>query len=239
MRLWFERLIEQFKFVEDETTARRVLHELTRQAGFDQFAYAQVQDNTLSVISGYHQAWQDRYFEKGYLAVDPVMVGIRHRRQAFAWSNKLAGRTGRQTPESRARQVFFEEADGFGIRSGVSIPVAAGFGNTAVLTLASHHSDYADRWVVDPVIAASAVGHICARLDPIAMTTRPIRPVKLSTNELSCLRWATEGKSLKVIAILENTTYANVRYFLRNAKRELNAQTLTQAGKIATQLRLL
>jgi LuxR family transcriptional regulator, activator of conjugal transfer of Ti plasmids len=135
--------------------------------------------------------------------------------------------------------MFFEDASAFGIRSGLSVPVTVGFGNTAVLTLASDDRAFASGLVVDPIAAAAAVGQIHMRLDAIATGARPHRPVRMTARELRCLRWSAEGKSMRTIAALENTTYANVCYFLRNAKQALNAQTLAQATKIATQLRLL
>ena len=47
------------------------------------------------------------------------------------------------------------------------------------------------------------------------------------------------GKSMKAIAIIENTTYANVAFFLRNAKSALGATSLPQATAMAKEFGLI
>jgi LuxR family transcriptional activator of conjugal transfer of Ti plasmids len=61
----------------------------------------------------------------------------------------------------------------------------------------------------------------------------------LKADELTCLRWSAEGKSMRAIAIIENTTYANVAFFIRNAKAALGATTLPQATAMATKFGLI
>ncbi|WP_158268995.1 LuxR C-terminal-related transcriptional regulator [Ensifer sp. NM-2] len=70
---------------------------------------------------------------------------------------------------------------------------------------------------------------------------RPARRsnIRLKSDELTCLRWSAEGKSMNAIAIIENTTYANVCFFLRNAKSALGASTLPQATALAKEFGLI
>ena len=44
---------------------------------------------------------------------------------------------------------------------------------------------------------------------------------------------------MRAIAIIENTTYANVAFFVRNAKAALGATTLPQATAMATKFGLI
>ncbi|MXN49456.1 autoinducer-binding protein, partial [Shinella kummerowiae] len=205
----------------------------TREAGFGAYAYLNLQAGTQTAISNYHPSWQDRYFEKAYALIDPVVRSARDRFEAFAWSNE-------PTPSmSKARRTFYGEAAEFGIRSGISIPIRIGFGRVAMLTLASEETDFAARQVLNTAAAASAAAQLHARVELVRARPTNQTPIHLKSDELTCLRWSAEGKSMKAIAIIENTTYSNVAFFLRNAKAALGASTLPQATAMAKEFGLI
>jgi LuxR family transcriptional activator of conjugal transfer of Ti plasmids len=233
MNKWFEHLIEQIRFLTDKTKARDVLQKLVREADFNTFSYVSMQANAHTIISNYQEAWLQRHSDMCYMKIDPVIRGARHRVEAFTWSS-TEGHRG-----SRIERQFFDEAAEFGIRSGISIPVRTGFGQAAILTMASENNEYARSRVFNPTIAASAVGQISSRLNLIPIAPQPHLPVRLKPAELTCLRWSAEGKSAKAIAIIEGTTYSNVIFFMRCAKEALGATTITQAVAIATALGLI
>jgi LuxR family transcriptional activator of conjugal transfer of Ti plasmids len=229
---WFEHLTEHMSLVTNEIDAQKVLDRLTAEAGFNGYAYVSLQPSTVKVISNYAQSWQDRYSEEKFLKIDPVMRGLRKRIGAFTW----AAPTGRVSKEQRR---FFAEAAEFGIRSGVSIPVNVGFGHVALLTLASEDPKFAESRQIDPIIAAGAIGQMHTRLDVMNIVPKLQIPVRLKPDEVTCLRWSAEGKSMKAIATVEDTSYANVCFHLRNAKQALGAMSLPQATAIATALGLI
>ncbi len=232
MNQWFEHLVEQISLVGDETAANDVLAKLTLTAGFRNFAYVSLQPGTYNVISNYPDLWKARYIEKAYVSVDPVMKGLRQRTSVFHWAPPV-GRV------SKERRQFFAEAAEFGIRSGISVPINAGFGHTAVFTLSSDDAEFAGTQSVDPVQAAGAFGQVHARLDAMHMMPKLRTPIRLKPDELTCLKWSAEGKSMRAIATIEDTSYANVCFHLRNAKQALGASTLPQATSIATALGLV
>lgn len=232
MNQWFEHLTEQMSLVTNEIDAQKVLERLTADAGFNGYAYVAIQPGICKVISNYAQPWQDRYRENKFLKVDPVMRGLRKRIGAFTW----AAPTGRVSKDQRQ---FFAEAAEFGIRSGLSIPVNVGFGHVALLTLASEDAKFAESRQIDPIVAASAIGQMHTRLDVMKIVPKLQVQVRLKPDELICLKWSAEGKSMKAIAVIEDTSYANVCFHLRNAKQALGATTLPQATAIATALGLI
>lgn len=232
MNHWFERLAEQVALAHDEGAIKATLDKLSREAGFGAYAYLHLQAGTQTAISNYHGDWQQRYFEQSYATVDPVVSHAREQIEAFAWSNYAA------LKNKRIRN-FYGEAAEFGIRSGITIPVVTGFCRRAMLTLASDEADFAKAQDINPVLAASAVSQLHSRLDGLRARSTRQTPIRLKSDELTCLRWSAEGKSMKAIAIIENTTYANVAFFLRNAKSALGTSTLPQATALAKELGLI
>ncbi|MCZ7450246.1 autoinducer binding domain-containing protein [Agrobacterium rhizogenes] len=233
MDQWFERLTERVTLAQDEASVKAILEKLTREVGFNAYAYLSVQAGTQVAISNYEPDWQKRYFEKSYAKIDPVVRNARDQLEAFAWSNETSFRT------SKERRTFYGEAAEFGIRSGITIPIKSGFGRMAMLTLASKEAEFAKAQAVNPVRAASAVALLHSRLERLG--TRPTQqtPIRMKSDELICLRWSAEGKPMKAIAIIENTSYSNVAFFLRNAKSALGATSLPQATAMAKELGLI
>lgn len=217
----------------DEKSVKIVLQNLTHEAGFEMFTYVSLQANTHKILSNYPEVWQQRYLDELYVSVDPVMLGLRYRSDLFAWSNTTEGRL------NKKQRKFFAEAAEFGIRSGVSIPVRSGFGQMAMLTLASSEHGYAESRSITPSLAAAAVGQMHARIDILELKPRLHAPVELTPGQLTCLRWNAEGKTADDIADIEKTSAHNVRFHLKGAKRALGASTLTQAARIATILGLI
>jgi len=230
---WFERLTEQVALAHDEEAVRTALEKLSREAGFGTYAYLNLQAESQTAISNYDVEWQKRYLERAYALIDPVVRNARDKLEAFAWSNEPSLRM------SKERRAFYGEAGEFGIRSGITIPIQAGFGHMAMLTLASEEADFALGQQLNPVLAASAVAQLHARLEGLGTKPSVRTPIRLKADELTCLRWSAEGKSMRAIAIIENTTYANVAFFIRNAKAALGATTLPQATAMATKFGLI
>lgn len=233
MDQWFERLTEQVALARDEAAIKATLEKLSQEAGFGAYAYLTLHAEAQSAISNYDIEWQQRYLERAYAFIDPVVRQARDQLEAFAWSNQESLRM------SKERKAFHGEAGEFGIRSGVTIPIKAGFGRLAMLTLASEETDFAPGQKLNPVLAASAVAQLHARLQSLGAKPTHRTPVRLKADELTCLRWSAEGKSMRAIAIIENTTYANVAFFLRNAKSALGATSLPQATALAKEFGLI
>lgn len=233
MNQWFERLTEKVALAPDEVTLRATLEKLSREAGFSAYAYLNLQAETQTAISNYDVEWQQQYFAKSYALIDPVVRNARFQLEAFAWSNETSVKM------SKEWRNFYGEAGEFGIRSGITIPIKIGFGRMAMLTLASGEANFAIQQTLNPVLAASAVAQLHSRLEGLGAKPTHHSPIRIKSDELTCLRWSAEGKSMKAIAIIENTTYANVAFFLRNAKSALGATSLPQATAMAKEFGLI
>ncbi|MEO5326385.1 autoinducer binding domain-containing protein [Mesorhizobium sp. CC13] len=233
MNQWFERLTEQITLAQDDVSVKATLQRLTCEAGFNVFAYLNLQAETQTAISNYPKEWQIRYFDRGYALIDPVVLNARSRAEAFVWSNITTPRM------SKERRAFYGEAAEFGIRSGISVPIKTGFGRMAMLTLASSEASFAEEHDLNPVMAAASFGQVHSRMEVMRMRPTRRTNIQMKADELTCLRWSAEGKSMKDIAVIENTTYSNVAFFIRNAKAALGVSSLPQATALAKELGLI
>ncbi|MDL2406149.1 autoinducer binding domain-containing protein [Rhizobium calliandrae] len=233
MNQWFVHLTEQVSLARDEATVKTTLQRLALEGGFNSYAYLNLQAETQTAISSYPEPWQEIYFRRSYVAIDPVIRSARDQIEAFSWTNVLSPRI------TKERRAFYEEAAQFGIRSGITVPIRTGFGGLAILTFASSEPNVASNQILNPIMAASAVGQVHSRLEMMGVHPTHHSPIRLRADELTCLRWSAEGKSMRAIATIENTTYANVAFFLRNAKAALGVTTLPQATALATKLGLI
>ena len=167
MNRWFERLIEQTSLARDEISIQGVLERLTSDAGFSAYAYVSLQPETQTAYSHYHPEYQHLYLERSYSTVDPVVRDAKIRMEAFAWSmpdqNSMKGK----------QKEIVGEAAAFGIRSGVSIPIAIGWGRLAMLTLSSEKVDCVGKRVINPVLAAAAIAQVHARLEVLRVDDVP------------------------------------------------------------------
>lgn len=229
---WFDRLVEHVMLLRDPLIVRETLAKLACEAGFDHYAYLFLYADNREVISNYRTEWQQRYFQRCYAAIDPVIQRAWQEMQAFAWSSDMGS-------GSKQLSTFFGEAAEFGIRSGITIPIKAGFTRMAILTVASGNPHFADSRTVNPILAAAAVGqlHCYFRM----LNARPTfqSGIDLKAVERVYLRWCAEGKRLRDIAVIENDSPGNVAFHLRNAKIALGATTLPQATALGKELKLI
>ncbi|CAK7262323.1 MAG TPA: autoinducer binding domain-containing protein [Shinella sp.] len=233
MNQWFVRLTEQMSLAHDDAAVADVLQKMTSDAGFSYFAYLNLQAETQTAISTYPKEWQVRYFEKKFAHIDPVVLNAKSRPEAFAWSNTV-------TPGmTKERRAFYGEASEFGIRSGISVPINTGFGRMAMLTLASDEPNAGEGLDFSPVMAAASFGQVHSRMEVMRVRPTRVTRIRMKANELTCLRWCSEGKTARDIADIENTTYGNVRFFIRNAKNALGVTSLAQATALAKELGLI
>lgn len=233
MDRWFEHLNEQISLAVDEASVKATLQKLTLEAGFSAYAYFCVRADVPSVISNYPEEWQRRYLKRHYESIDPVVLTARSTFEPFAWSNALTPRMPKE------RRNFYGEAADFGIRSGITVPINTGFARRAMLTLASDDVSFAEAQTFNPIAATAAFGQVHARLEMMRVDPIQFSTVTLKPDELTCMRWSAEGRSMQDIADIENMSYHNVCFHVMNAKKALGAKTLPQATAFATKLGLI
>jgi LuxR family transcriptional activator of conjugal transfer of Ti plasmids len=230
---WFEKLIDASAIGSDETSLKAALSNLAKELGFERYAYFNLQAAESFAVSDYPREWQERYFARSYSRIDPVVTTAKRCKVTFSWDSSAAGRR----PSKELRR-FYSEAAEFGIRSGISIPIRTGFGHMAMLTLATA-APSASAEDIDPIIAATTVAQLHARLILRRSGLTSQNTIHLKPEELLCLRWVAEGKTARMIAQIEGISFGNVRFFMENMKSALRAVSLPQATAIGKALGLI
>ncbi|MCF6370863.1 autoinducer binding domain-containing protein [Rhizobium halophilum] len=229
---WFDRLVEHVMLSRDPVTVRETLAKLASEAGFDHYAYLFLYADHQEVISNYRTEWQQRYFQRSYATIDPVIQRAWQRMQGFAWSSDVGS-------GSKQLSSFFGEAAEFGIRSGITIPIKTGFTRIALLTVASCDPQFAGSRMFNPISAAAAVAQVHCYLQMLNAQPTSQTKVDLKAVERVYLRWCAEGKRMRDIAVLENDSPGNVAFHLQNAKAAVGATTLPQATALGKELNLI
>lgn len=227
-------LIDRLSLPLDERAARRSLRDFADDTGFDFFAYLYLRGPESFAVSNYPRAWQELYVQREFIRVDPVVTKAKHGPPLFSWSADEARRNGR-----RDVIKFFDEAERFGIRSGISISIPVGFRDRMVFTLASGRPVSKLSEDIDPVTAAVSVAFVHSRLGGERGDASLATGIRLSPREAECLRWFAEGMSMADIALMLDISYRSVRSYIDAATNKLGAANNRQAGTIATRIGLI
>ncbi len=225
--------IDAVSLVTQEKHFKRSLQTLTHSLGYELYAYINISFKSSFALSNYPKEWQVRYLQKSYQSIDPVIEIARRTMAPYTWS--LEDRQFRL----KNRRGFAREANEFGICSGTTIAIPAGFGHTSFLTFASNDTSFASNARLDhvPAITAATFTHAFITLRRPRASASGI--VRLAPQEAICLRWAAEGKSMRDAATVLGIKYSSARSYLDNARDKLGAVSLIQAVAIATRLNLI
>lgn len=223
----FDEFIDGIQAAREAAAFERVASRLTRELGFERFAYLSLAGETAVLISSYPRSWTSRYFDLGYQRLDPVVRRARLERELFSWGGDVSAPCG-----DREQRRFFDEAMTFGIRSGITVPIRSGFGRMAAFTLATGDRQIeTDRLPIErdivQLIGLYFHAHVAARLDG-ATGSRERTGKELTQRERQCLTWTAQGKTVADIAVLVAIAPRTVVFHLENARRKLGAASIAQ-----------
>ncbi len=230
----FERLfkiISESSDVETAIVAFRDIYDLTHAT----LHLAQTVSDSVDMPylrTTYSPEWVSRYVLKGYVNVDPVASMGFQRSLPFDWSEIEA------TPEAAELML---DSQNYGLGSnGYSIPVIDRSGRRSLLSLNSDLSECAwtemteankQDWAeLAHLLHRKAIGEIYGEHDPAP---------QLGPRELECLRWASQGKDHKDIAIILQISEHTARSYLKSARHKLDCANISQAVSKAIKLRMI
>jgi DNA-binding CsgD family transcriptional regulator len=186
-----------------------------------------------AVAVNFPRDWCDRYFERKYCLIDPVVLRTPTLSGPFVW-DQLADRCQLQPGE----RLVLEESREAGLKHGISVPLFGPWGEVSVVSFASQFDD------VDPLDRMSHLNALAWQFH-IAFTemTRSaenIKPkVQLSGRERDCLRWTANGKSSWDMGMILNISENTVNFYIKNAMRKLGTTSRTAAVVKAIHLNLI
>lgn len=231
----FERVIDLCQVQSSSDALNEALADVTVTAGFDHYAYFRAHPTDNFLATDYPLEWQRRYFARSYVRLDPVVRTAKRGPHVFQWSvDDLRSRSCREL------RRFYTEAADFGLKTGISASVPAGFGRFAILTFASSTHNGARGTLAADV---SGLGLIAAAFLHASMRYSEhggnLGAPTLSSRELACLKWSSEGKTMIEIAAILEISYTCVRRNLKRAMDKLGVCRLSQATAAATRRLLI
>lgn len=217
---------------------RRAVGEYAKRLGFHSWVYAANPNGQRAqpyILSAYPAAWLERYFEKGYMGIDPVVTHCRDHATPLIWN--ADGPVGKAGPNHPA---FFNDAADFGLKVGISAPVH-GLGCQWGLLSVAGSEEKTDRrtqlYQLANVQLLATFTHEAGHR--FATTPQTGVNVHLTARELECLRWAAEGKTGWEIGRLLGISERTVVFHVENAAHKLGVFGRRQAVARAIALHLI
>lgn len=239
MRSWLDEL-EALLACKTPQELRRAIETSAKSLGFDSWVYAanpNGQNSFPYVLSAYPAAWLERYIERGYLGIDPVVAHCRAHATPLIWG--ADGPLGQLTPAENRVPAFFHDAADFGLKTGISLPVHGLGCQWGLLSLAGSDTKTDRRTQLEQLAGAQLLATFTHEIGHRFATTQANTNVHLTARELECLKWAAEGKTGWEIGRLLGISERTVVFHVENAAHKLGVFGRRQAVARAIALQLI
>lgn len=171
----------------------------------------------------YPAEWLDRYLERDYIQVDPIIRENFTRYGLQYWEDTYRG-----TPPPK--ELSAEAAD-FGLTRGCSFGMRApGERRGSILTLSGESIERNER---TETILTHVMPHLHQTFVRIAAAPERLAAVRISSRERETLNWVKEGKSNWEISVILGISEGAVKFHIRNIMRKLNVVSRSHAVAVA------
>lgn len=239
-----EKLLNLFD-CETEQAWSAALFDLARENGFDSMLYGIVQNKqvpfeTAFLKSNYPAEWRNTYDRSKLHYVDPVVSHSLVSTLPVFWTSRNF--------KGQAQQEFYEQACGYGLRSGITFPVHGALGEFGMLSFVAddhHHAAYdgqadalARLSLIRDYALESSIRFLSESAANSAAAARQAQ-TRLTPRELECVKWVMAGKSSWEISQILQCSEATINFHVANLKKKFNVQTRQQAVVKAIKERLI
>lgn len=224
---------------DDEDAWSQALYALASEHGFEQTVYGVVPNRQTPLEnaflrSNYSPHWRNKYDSEKLHYVDPTVGHCLNSTLPLIWEPK--------TFSDNRQKELYEEACGYGIRSGITYPVHGANGEFGVISFVS--DTLADkkfrrelgRFMPELALIRDYVFESSLRF---ACPSTSQGEIHLTHRELESLKWAMMGKSSWEISRIMNCAEATVNFHFANARRKFKVTTRQQAIVKAIRLGLI
>ncbi|MCC1491664.1 LuxR family transcriptional regulator [Cognatishimia sp. F0-27] len=223
--LALDGLIKRLEYAKERDDLYGAIFELRDNIGVDHLVYHWVNSSGDQYGCGtYDQVWVDRYLEKGYLRIDPVIQGCFQRFHPVDW--KQLDWSG------KAQRAFLQDAITHGVgNQGFSIPIRGPNGQFAAFTASHNCSDeewgaFTEKNRRDLILIAHYFNQRALELEP---GRTPDPAPSLSPRELEAMTLIAIGmnraQAAQELSISEHT----LRVYIESARFKLGAMNTTHA----------
>ena len=231
----FDQLLDDLNATTALSGLQQIVERCAELLGIDHTVYHWVDSAGDHYYFGtYKEAWVDRYQERGYVRIDPVVTACYQTFHPVDW------RRLDWTPKNV--HAFFEDAKSHGVGcQGYSIPIRGPNGQFAVFTVSDNCSDETwDQFVLTYNRDLLVVGHYFNRK---ALEFEPGRinenDVPLSPRELDTLTLLALGHNRAQVADQLRISEHTLRVYIESARYKLGAANTTHAIARATSYGLI
>lgn len=174
--------------------------------------------------SNYPQEWRTTYDALQLHAVDPTVSHCYASMLPIVWKP--------DTFKGRAQNEFYEQACGYGLRSGISYPIHGSSGEFGVLSFVTSDAGHdANSGHLDALATLSLIRDYAFESSMKFLGSADAAPtqIKLTPRELECLKWVMGGKSSWEIAQILHCSETTINFHVSNSKKKFNVHTRQQA----------
>ena len=178
------------------------------------------------IVDNYNPEWRDIYDSDNLKSIDPTVLYCMHNHRPALWSDPSITTISKHI---KAKTNVLEEAKGYELRNGISIPIHSYRSISGMYSFAN--SDNHTGLHNLATIASQALSPLvidCFANDPSFSRSFPSQQT-LTPREIECLQWSAEGKSAWEIAKISNCSERTVVFHLTNTCEKLDAQNKYQA----------
>jgi DNA-binding CsgD family transcriptional regulator len=209
---------------------QREMERFAKEAGFDALMHAigttaPALSSDEFHICGYPPAWIERYLAREYFKVDPVIQHLQKSTLPVLWDASAPGWT-----EKAAE--FWEDAQLFGLRAGLSFAVHAHPGVVGVFSLARDRSLDLNGQELAALIGRAQLFATLLQTAVLRMhmpRALPRARGAITTRERECLKWAATGKTAREIAGILGIAERTAIFHMNNVIQKLGATNKTHA----------
>jgi LuxR family quorum-sensing transcriptional regulator LasR len=204
--------------------------DLGRRHGFEQALFGVVESKHTALESAflrssYSPHWLNKYDTENFHHIDPTLGHCASANVPLIWKPDIFGTT-------RQKQ-FYEEACGYGLRSGITFPIHGADGELGVVCfvsdvradkkfLAEVHRSLASLALIRDYVFESSLR--------FANTGSAIdKTTSVTPREKECLKWAAVGKSSWEISKILHCSEATIKFHMANIRRKFGVNTSRQA----------
>lgn len=184
---------------------------------------SRVDQEKLVLFCGWPEEWMERYFERNYVSIDPVIDRTRQTLSPFDWNDMdMAG---------AGTSVVLDEAREYKLNSGHVVPFVSLDGNLVAVSLAGEQAELSQevRGMIS-LISSYAIGRVIQLNGQSHLLRDEHAPeIMLTPREAECMRWASLGKSEWEISVILGISEHTSEKHLLNAKSKLGAVNRVQA----------
>jgi DNA-binding CsgD family transcriptional regulator len=220
-----DALIERLEQAEGLDDLQLLIEEIRDEYGVDHIVYHWVNSAGEQYGCGtYDLEWVNRYIEKGYLRIDPVVQGCYQRFHPVNWK--------RLDWSSKAARALLTDAIAHGVgNQGYSIPLRGPNGQFAMFSLSHDCSDaeWEDFTITnrrDLILLAHYFNSKALEFEP-GRTPEPAQP--LSPREIEAMTLLAIGYSRAQAADTLSISEHTLRVYVESARHKLGAMNTTHA----------